>query len=383
MAPSALFLGDTGAVFEKWLIDLADAQLPSGAYPDVAPRIGVTGSGNAGWADAGVLVPWSVYRQTGNRRVLERQYDSMLRYVRFLEADQTGGIRHGGRYGDWLALEGPTSLQLIGTAYLAQTARLVATAAGLLGHSDDEAAVGRLAARATAAFRRRFLTATGSLCHETQTGYALALGFDLVPRSARQAAADRLADLIETAGGHLLTGFLGTALVLDALSDNGHHALATALVREDTYPSWGFQVRQGATTIWERWDGWTPENGFADPGMNSFNHAALGSVAAWLHETLAGLAPGTAGYRRSLVRPRPAAGIAWARASHESAYGRHAVDWRADGRRIEITLEVPSNAFADVVIPGEARTVWVDGRRRAATRRVHVNWGRHVVVAES
>src|SRR6185312_5873491 len=119
MAPSALFLGATAPVFEKWLVDLADAQLPSGAYPDIAPRIGVTGGGNAGWADAGVLVPWLIYERTGDVAVIERQYDSMLRYVRFLDADHVGGVRHGGRYGDWLALEDPTSLELIGTAYLA------------------------------------------------------------------------------------------------------------------------------------------------------------------------------------------------------------------------------------------------------------------------
>src|SRR5258708_5892200 len=124
MAPSALFLGDTAPLFEKWLVDVSDAQSSSGAYPDIAPQIGVTGSGNAGWADAGILIPWLIYQRTGNVRVLERQYDSMARYVRFLAADNVAGIRHGGRYGDWLALERPTSLELIGTAYVARSAAL-------------------------------------------------------------------------------------------------------------------------------------------------------------------------------------------------------------------------------------------------------------------
>ncbi len=382
-APSALFLGgDAAALFERWLVDLADAQLPSGAYPDVAPRVGITGAGNTGWADAGVLVPWTVFRQTGDRRVLERQYDSMRRYVRFLDADHADGIRHGGRYGDWLALEGPTSLELLGTAYLAHAARSFARIATLLGHDDDAAEASALAKRATNAFRRRFLTPTGSLVQETQAAYALAIAFDLVPRHRRRAAADRLAALIEAAGGHLLTGFLGTTVVLEVLSDHGHHELATRLVRQDTFPSWGFQARHGATTMWERWDGWTPDRGFADPGMTSFNHAAFGCVADWLHERLAGLAPGAPGFRTMLVRPEPAAGIDWARASHESAHGRHAVEWSTIGGRLEIGLDVPPNTFAEVILPRGFRGVRVDGRRQSAAGALHLTWGRHVIQAD-
>ena len=231
MAPSALFLGDTAALFEKWLIDLADAQLASGAYPDVAPRIGVTGSGNAGWADAGVLVPWALYQQTGNLGVIERQYDSMHRYLRFLEAGQVGGIRHGGRYGDWLALGPQTSLELVGTAFLAHASATFVRMARLLGRNGDAEGIGRLAAAARSAFRRRFTLPGGTLEHETQTGYSLALGFGLLPTSVRGAAADRLAALIEAADGHLQTGFLGTPLVLHALSDHGHHELATRVIR--------------------------------------------------------------------------------------------------------------------------------------------------------
>lgn len=392
MAPSALFLSDTAPVFEKWLVDLADAQLPSGAYPDVAPTIGVTGSGNAGWADAGVLLPWLIYERTGNAGVIERQYDSMRRFLRFLEADHVGGVRHGGRYGDWLALEDPTSLELIGTAYLAHSATLFVRMARLLGHREDADRFARLAARARAAFRRRFTTVPGTLGVETQTGYALALGFDLLPLGARLRASDRLASLIESADRHLLTGFLGTGQALTALSDRGHHELATQLARQDTYPSWGYEVRQGATTIWERWNSWTPEDGFADPGMNSLNHAALGSVADWLHRDLAGLAPGAPGYRTMLVRPRPAAGIEWARASHESPNGLHAVDWNVDRERLEITVVVPPNTFADVVVPGKDRPLSVDGRRprsgagavvrvasSATERHLTLSWGRHVI----
>ena len=393
MAPSALFLGDTAALFEKWLVDLSDAQLPSGAYPDVAPSIGVTGSGNAGWADAGVLVPWLVYQRTGNPGVIARQYDSMLEYVRFLEADQMGGVRHGGRYGDWLALEPATSLELIGTAYLARSAALFVQMAQLLGRHDDAAPFARLAAQARSAFRHRFMAAPGVLRDETQTGYALALGFELVAPSSRSVAAERLAGLIEAAGGHLQTGFLGTGPVLDALSDHGRHELAARVVRADTYPGWGYEVRQGATTIWERWDSWTPEAGFADPAMNSLNHAALGSVADWLHRSVAGLAPAEPGYATMLVRPRPGVGFGWARATHDSAHGHHAVSWAVDGGRLELTVEAPPNTAARILLPGAARDVIVDGQpvppRRPArdgasgesVRRFDLQWGKHVVHA--
>ena len=191
--------------------------------------------------------------------------------------------------------------------------------------------------------------------------------------------------------GHI-TGPFDRHMILPALSDLGHHELATRLAREDTYTSWGFEVRHGATTIWERWDSWTPQTGFADPGMNSLNHAALGSVADWLHEHLAGLAPGSPGYRTILVRPRPAAGIEWARASHESQHGRHSVEWATDGRRLEVTVEVPPNTFAEVVIPIQTGRLSVDGRRprpgdgaivgaalSAAGRHLTLSWGRHRV----
>ena len=395
MAPGALFLGDTAPLFEKWLVDLADAQLPSGAYPDVAPVVGVTGAGNTGWADAGVEVPWLLHERTGDPSVVARQYDSMHRYVRFLEADQSGGIRHGGRYGDWLALEDTTSLELIGTAYLAHSAALFARMARLLGRDADADRAARLAGRATTAFRRRFTNGPGRLRHETQAGYALALAFGLLPRAARRPATDRLASLIEAADGHLLTGFLGTAVVLPALSDGGHHELAVQLVRQETYPSWGYQVRQGATTIWERWDAWTAERGFADPGMNSFNHAALGSVADWLHGYLGALAPATPGYQTMLVRPRPAAGIDRVRTSHESAHGVHSVEWQTDGRVLEVSLGIPPNTFADVVVPRGARSIRVNGARARAGvgpvvrvgasgsgQRIAMSWGRHVVTVE-
>jgi alpha-L-rhamnosidase len=361
-APTALFVADVAPFLEKWLIDLADAQEPSGAYRDFAPVMSRAGAGNAAWADAGILVPWSIYQHTGDATVLDRQYDSMRRFLLYLEADHTDGVRRAGRYGDWVSLGARTPKDVIGTAYLARTADTFSRIARVVDRDADADRFGRLAALATNAFQSSFVLADGSIHADTQTAYALALRFDLLPDELRAGAADRLAALIRANGTHLATGFVGTPLLLPALSEHGHHDLACELMRQPGFPGWVFEVHQGATTIWERWDGRSPDGGFANPRMNSFNHYAFGSVAAWMHEHLAGLSPAEPGYRRVLIRPRPAAGFTSARASHVSLYGRHAVAWEADGMRLGIRLEIPPNTSGDVVLPVDASEVTIDGR---------------------
>ncbi|HTD79948.1 MAG TPA: family 78 glycoside hydrolase catalytic domain, partial [Chloroflexota bacterium] len=333
-APTALFIADVGNMLDKWLDDLVDAQLPSGAYPDVAPQPpGFVGWGNTAWGDAGVIVPWVLYERTGDVGVLERMYASMRRFMQFLESDQRDGYRFAGRYGDWVSLGARSDKTFIGTAYLAYAADLFARIAAVLGKGEDEAHYREFAHRVLQALQRRFLTNQGRLTAETQTTYAMALGFDLLPAELRSAAGDRLAELVEEADTHLATGFLGTPLVLPALSDNGQHELACRLVRQDTYPSWLFEVRNGATSIWERWNGWTPDAGFYASRMNSFNHYAFGAVGDWMYRYLAALDPIEPGYRRTLLRPRPGAGFTTARAAHESLYGLHECAWRlADGK---------------------------------------------------
>jgi alpha-L-rhamnosidase len=361
-APTALFIADVAPFLEKWLLDLADAQEPSGAYRDFAPVMPRAGAGNSAWADAGVLVPWSIYQHTGDPTVLERQYDSMRRYLLYLEADHTDGVRRAGRYGDWVSLGARTPKDVIGTAYLARTADTFARIARMLDRDADAERFDGLAGRSTDAFRRSFVHHDGSIHGDTQTAYALALAFELLPDRLRAAAADRLAALVRTNGTHLATGFVGTPLLLPALSEHGHHDLACELMRQREFPGWVFEVRQGATTIWERWNGRSPEDGFADPRMNSFNHYAFGSVGGWMHGHLAGLSPTEPGYRRVLVRPRPTAEFKSASASHVSPYGRHSVAWEMDGERLRVRIEVPPNTSAEVVLPAGTHEVTVDGR---------------------
>ena len=342
---------------------------PSGAYPDVAPRIGVTGSGNAGWADAGVLLPWVLHQRTGNVGVIERQYDSMRRFVRFLEADQVDGLRHGGRYGDWLALETPTGLELIGTAYLARSSAIFAGMARLLGNDEDADESARLG-------RPR----PGGVPTSVPRPGALARGDPdrLRPRprvraaapAARSAAAARLAALVQAADDHLLTGFLGTGLVLHALSDHGHHELATRVVRQDTYPGWGYEVRQGATTIWERWNSWTPERRVRRPvdELVQPRRAGLGRRLA-ARATSRVSRPERPATGRCSSDLGPAAGHRWA----ERRMSRPMATIRSNGRpirrRLEITVDVPPNTFADRGPPRDDVPLTVNGRSAATVAR--------------
>jgi alpha-L-rhamnosidase len=387
-APTALFNADVTNLMDKWLDDLVDAQLPSGAYPDVAPQPpGFVGWGNTAWGDAGIIVPWVMYERSGDAGVLERLYDSMRRFMAYLEADQTNGYRFAGRYGDWVSLGARSDKTFIGTAYLAYVADLFSRIAEVVGGSrgaEDAAHFRDFAHQVRDALQRRFLGDDGRLTAETQTTYAMALGFGLLPEELWRAAGDRLAALVEEADTHLATGFLGTPLVLPALSDNGHHELACRLLRQDTYPSWLFEVRNGATSIWERWNGWTPEQGFHPSRMNSFNHYAFGAVGDWMYRYLAGLEPVEPGYRRTLLRPRPGGGLTSARATHESLYGVHECGWQLQDGTLRVDVHVPANTSATVALPvASADQVRLNGGPPPAptladgTVRIDVPPGRH------
>jgi alpha-L-rhamnosidase len=356
-APTALFNAEVTNMLDKWLDDMVDAQLPSGAYTDIAPApSGWAGAGNTAWSDAGVVVPWTLYQLSGDRGVLERMYPSMRRFMGYLEADQTDGLRFAGRYGDWVSLGAPTDKLFIGTAYLAYVASTFTDIARVLGEANDAEHYAAFNARVRDALRARWVRSDGTLTVETQTAYAMAIGFKLLEENDRAAAGNRLAQLVEDAGTHLATGFLGTPIVMPALSDTGHHELACRLLRQDAYPSWLFEVTNGATSIWERWNGWTPDKGFYSPRMNSFNHYAFGAVGDWMYRYLAGLQPVEPGYRRTRIEPRPGGGFTSARASHESLYGLHVAGWRLVDGRLEVEAQVPANTSATVVLPDGTRS---------------------------
>ncbi|MDP9234062.1 MAG: glycoside hydrolase family 78 protein [Actinomycetota bacterium] len=363
IAPTAAFNLDILRFFRKWLIDLEDVQHPSGGYPNVAPGAIFGVPGNAGWGDAGILVPWCLYVRYGATDCLERHYGGMRLHLEYLRASSTDHLRSDGLYCDWLGLEGPTPKGVIGTAYYAQCARVLGWIAKVLDDDRGRSEYEELYRLIRQAFVDRFVGDDGSIAGGTQVAHTLALHMDLVPDELRSTTASLLAANIEARGDHLATGLLGTALVLPVLSDHGHHELACRVAQQRSFPSWGFQVENGATTVWERWDAWTPDRGFYEAtDDNSFNHYAFGSIGDWLYRYVGGLDPDPAhpGYAHARIQPRPSGTLDRAQLWHDSPHGRWEVAWQLDGEDLSLEVTVPCNATADVVLPAEPGAIRYD-----------------------
>ncbi|HOM99228.1 MAG TPA: glycoside hydrolase family 78 protein [Acidobacteriota bacterium] len=349
--------------FHKWLADLAVDQLEDGRITHVVPNVLGDGAGSVGWADAGVIIPWELYLRYGDHRILEAQYDSMRRWVDYM-ARQVGEDylwTTGFHFGDWLSATyndpsfpaAVTDKDFLATAFLAHSADLLAKTAEVLGRKDDGRRYRQLFESVQAAFQREFMTPTGRLSPNSQTAYAVALRFGLIPEGLRQAAVDRLVQDIRARDNHLSTGFLGTPHLLHVLSENGRLDAAYTLLFQDTYPSWLYPVKRGATTIWERWDGIRPDGTFQDPGMNSFNHYAYGAVGQWLYENVAGIRPDPdgPGYRRFVLAPEPGGKLTWAEATLDSPYGNIRSRWERRGNQLVLEFRVPPNSRARAVLP--------------------------------
>jgi alpha-L-rhamnosidase len=367
-ARTACFNAQVAPFLTKWLRDVRDAQSPAGSFPDYAPDVNPNPVGAPAWADAGLIVPWQVYRCYGDTRVLEEHYEAARRFVAFVREGNPTLVwrqRSGNNYGDWLNIEADAPRQVLATAYFAHSARLLSQMAAVLGKTDEAQAHEALFHAIREAFNREFVKPDGRIEGDTQTVYLLALRFSLLPEDKRPLAARRLVEDIALRGTHLSTGFLGVSQINPVLTDIGRLDLAYALLLNETFPSWGYSIRHGATTIWERWDGWTAEKGFQDPGMNSFNHYSLGSVGEWMYAVVAGidLDPERPGYKRFLLRPRPGGGLTHAKAELRSLYGPIRSEWSIEGERIRYSIEVPPNTSATVHVPtGDPASVVESGR---------------------
>jgi alpha-L-rhamnosidase len=367
-ARTACFNNDVAAFLTKWMQDVVDAQSAPGGFPDVAPRIGATNDGAPAWGDAGVIVPWTVYLCYGDKRILERNYEAMTKWIDFVDSanpDHLWKNRLNNNYGDWLNAQDDTPREVLATSYFAYSTGLMAKIARVLG--KDPGHFDNLHRNILAAYNKAFVGSDGRIQGDTQTAYVIALWFGLLPEKQREAAAKRLVEkIVEERDGHLSTGFVGVGYLNPTLTSIGRSDVAYRLLLNDTYPSWGYSIRQGATTIWERWDGWTKEKGFQDPGMNSFNHYSLGSVGEWMYARVAGIGldPAEPGYKRIVIHPEVGGGLTWAKGSLESMHGRIESGWRVEGDKFTLDVTIPANTSATVYVPAKsAEAVKAEGAR--------------------
>ncbi|EMI15950.1 alfa-L-rhamnosidase [Rhodopirellula maiorica SM1] len=361
---TAAYNADIGAFYTKWLRELMESQRPSGAFPGYAPFPFQHGwDFGSAWSDAGVICPWTIWQFYGDTQVIKDCWEPMVRFMKW--RDETAvdnlGVAHGNAWGDWLAQGAGTPLEYIDTVYYAISARMMAEMADAIGREREADAYRAQLQKTKAAFQDKYLRDDGSVNVNSQTAQALALFGDLVPQSKREGTARHLAKMIDDNGNRMATGFLGTRPLLPVLSASGQHDLATFLLQSREFPSWGYEIANGATTIWERWDSYTKEDAFGrhNAAMNSFSHYAFGAVCEWMFATLAGIQSDGPGFKKIVIRPSPPSPasnamhdpIDWVRASYESIHGVIRSDWKIDDEQFHLNITIPANTTATVYLP--------------------------------
>ncbi|WP_438495625.1 family 78 glycoside hydrolase catalytic domain [Paenibacillus sp. IHBB 3054] len=368
-ARTASFNMNVAPFFGKWLKDLAYNQLEDGAVPFVVPDIlkGTFADNmsktTAAWGDAAVICPWTIYQCYGDKQILAQQYESMKAWVDYVRGQGEDEYLWdtGLQLADWLALDneegsfmGATDGTLVATAYFAYSTGIIAETAKLLNHYTDYNTYKTVHEGIKAAFVNRYFDDNGQLSSNTQTAQVVALYFGLVPDKYKKQVAKELVRLIEKKGMHLDTGFVGTPYLCLVLSDNGYTDVAYTLLFQKDYPSWLYQVEQGATTMWEHWDSIKADGSFWSTDMNSFNHYSYGSVGDFMYRNIAGIDLIEPGYKKSRIAPKPALGLTSAKGKLETPYGLLAVRWQIADDQLTLTVHVPHNTTAEVTLPGVA-----------------------------
>ncbi len=399
---TAMFNMNLAGFFSKWIPDLRDSQLDDGQFLNLAPHPAdldwvrwTNVEFVPAWSDAGVVIPWKVYLNYGDRRLLAQHYEAARRWIEFIRVrnpDHVWRNERGGDYGDWLhgdmtnLAEYPRGIstmpvEAFATALYADSVGMLAKMAGVLGRDEDTVRYNQLYENIKTAFQREYVDADGCVQGETQGGYALALYLDLIDESVRSRTVEHLVESIRRYKGHLSTGFHTTHLMLLVLSRYGRHDEACRLVNLRTVPSWGYMIDQGATTIWERWDGIVPGRGLQDPKMNSFSHWAFGAVGEWVWRELAGInhderAPG---YKHVFIRPNPCKGLMWVNARYDSIRGPIVSEWSDQDGQFDLTVDIPANTSATVYVPTDCP----DAVRADGGTFVRLEAGRAVYAVES
>ena len=336
------------SLFTKWMRDLRDAQRQDGCVPEVAPVVGDPGPGKAGWGDACVIIPWTVYRFYSDTRIIQENYGTMAAWIEYLKRDSKDDLCTKDTFGDWVAPM-PSPKSVLANAYYHYSASLMSEMARAIGKPEDATKYTELAQRiAAAANQAYFNAATNNYNGGTQTANLLPLYFGMVPAHRQDAVFQNIVRDIHARDDHLSTGFLGTAYLLTALAEHGQQELAYRLATQTTYPSWGYMVAQDATTIWERWN-----SDRLGPRMNSHNQPALGSMGRWFYESLAGIRtdPTGPGFKKIIIRPQPAGGLKWVKAEYLSVYGPIRSEWHRQDNGLSMSVTIPANTSARIFAP--------------------------------
>jgi alpha-L-rhamnosidase len=363
---TASFNMNVNNFFDKWMKDVAADQLPNGSVPFVIPNVlGNGAAGSAGWSDVATIVPWNMYLAYGDKKILQDQYPSMKAWVEYIHHQSRNDLWNTGfDFGDWLFYRpeddndgraAVTDKYLIAQCFYAHSTQLLINAAKVLNKEEDVKTYSELLQKIKDAFLKEYVTPNGRLVSGTQTAYVLALNFDMLPESLRAQAAARLAENIKSYDNHLTTGFLGTPYLCEVLTRFGYDSVAYKLLLQDTYPSWLYPVKMGATTIWERWDGEKPDSTFETPGMNSFNHYAYGAIGDWMYRKMVGIDTyeDGVGYKHIKIKPHIGGDFTFASASLDTYYGKVSNNWKVEKDSLVMDVEIPANTTATVYIPAK------------------------------
>lgn len=389
---TACFNLDMAAFIAKWAVDVRDAQADDGRYPDFAPHpFGKNDrfTGVPAWGDAGVFVPWNAYENYGDMRLLAQHFESASRWVDWIHSANPDLIwrnRRHNDYNDWL--NGDTLIQkdwpttggavpneLFATAFFARSTEIVAQMARALGKDSEAKKYADLRMSIGEAFRANFMEPDGGLNGDTQGGYALALSFGLIPEDLKARSAAHMLEAVNRYDGRMSTGFHTSHRLMLELTRFGYDEAAYGLMTSTRFPSWGYTVENGATSIWERWDGYVKGRGFQDPGMNSFNHYAIGSVGEWMYRAILGInqAEGSVAWKNIILRPRVGGGMTWARGSYHSINGPIESAWKLSGSSFEMTFRIPPGCSAEVHVPAnlDVTLTDLDDRDLAGSPAIH------------
>ncbi|MBU3744347.1 MAG: alpha-L-rhamnosidase, partial [Sediminibacterium sp.] len=324
-------------------------------------------------ADAATIIPWNMFLAYGDTQLLRNQYPSMKKWVNYMKSKSKDDLWNTGfHFGDWLFFRpeddndgraAVTDKYLIAQCFYAHSIQLVIQAAGVLGLTQEVSAYTRLLDGVVKAFQQEYVTPSGRLVSSTQTSYVLSLQFNMLPVHLRKSTAERLVENIKSYGIHLTTGFLGTPYLCEVLTRFGYTSLAYQLLLQESYPSWLYPVKMGATTIWERWDGIKPNGTFQTPGMNSFNHYAYGAIGDWMYRTMAGIQEDEtgAGYKKIIIRPQAGGNFSKVAASLQTYYGLVSSSWQIQQSNFQLDVEIPANSTAIVCLPAPKKGVITEG----------------------